>query len=114
MEFTFLDALNTSLVAMIIVFSLLVILQYIIKFQSFVLNFRSKKIQTHKLDIIEEEEEQEVQEEPQDDLEVVAVIAAALSAYLDIPESNLKIKSIKRVDNNWAHGMSAIGNNFKG
>ena len=43
----------------------------------------------------------------------MAVIAAALAAYLDIPESNLKIKSIKRVNNNSGWGISAIENEYK-
>ena len=49
---------------------------------------------------------------PQDDLEVVAVIAAVLAAYLDIPQSNLKIKSIKRIINNSGWEISAIANNL--
>ena len=54
-----------------------------------------------------------VEVELQDDLEVVAVIAAALATYLDVPESNLRIKSIKRVNSNSGWGISAIGNNLK-
>lgn len=34
----------------------------------------------------------------EDELELVAAIMGALSAYLDMPASKLKIKSIKRVD----------------
>ncbi len=111
MEFSFSNALSTSLVAMIIVFSLLVVLQYVIKFQSFILNFRGKRVQVQKVDIINKEEVEEEDAETQDDLEVVAVIAAALSALLDIPQSNLKIRSIKRVNNNSSWGSSAMENN---
>jgi Na+-transporting methylmalonyl-CoA/oxaloacetate decarboxylase gamma subunit len=100
MEFSFLDALRTSIVAMIIVFSLLVILQYIIKLQSFILNFEINKGKTKEIDTIHSEEL--VVDEIEDDLAIVAVIAAALSVYLDIPQSNLKIKRIKRVSNNWS------------
>jgi len=50
--------------------------------------------------------------ETQDDLEVVAVIAAVLAAYLDIPQSSLKIKSIKRINNNSGWEISAIENNL--
>ena len=96
MKYSFFDALGTTFVAMTIVFALLILLMYIIKFQSFILNFPGKKVQVNKIDIVEE-----VEEHPQDDLEIVAAIAAALSSYLDIPQSNLNIKSIRRVNNNW-------------
>jgi sodium pump decarboxylase gamma subunit len=99
MEYSFFDALGTTFVAMIIVFALLIFLMYIIKFQSFILNFPGKKVQISKVDIVEEEHE----EQAQDDLEIVAAIAAALSSYLDVPQSNLNIKSIKRINNNWGH-----------
>ena len=100
MEYSFTDALGTTFVAMTIVFALLILLMYIIKFQSFILNFPGKKVQVNKIDLVEEEQEQE---QSQDDLEIVAAIAAALSSYLDVPQSNLNIKSIKRVSNNWVH-----------
>lgn len=115
MKFTLLDALSTTLVAMTIVFALLIILQYIIKLQTFILSFAGKKRVVHKVDIMlkeEEEEEEEVEVEPEDELEVVAVIAAALAAYLDIPQSNLKIKSIKRINNNSSWGISTIESNL--
>ena len=105
MEFSFLDALSTTVIAMTIVFALLIVLQYIIKIQSFILSFGAKKDKPHNLEVIDEEEYEEIEDKSQDDLEVVAVIAAALSAYLDIPESNLKIKSIKRVSSNWGQGI---------
>ena len=100
MEYSFTDALGTTFVAMTIVFALLILLMYIIKFQSFILNFQGKKVQIDKIDMVEEEDEEE---QTQDDLEIVAAIAAALSSYLDVPQSNLNIKSIKRVSNNWGN-----------
>jgi sodium pump decarboxylase gamma subunit len=99
MEYSFFDALGTTFVAMIIVFALLIFLMYIIKFQSFILNFPAKKAQINKIAIVEEEEETQ----HQDDLEIVAAITAALSSYLDVPQSNLNIKSIKRVNSKWGH-----------
>lgn len=116
MKFSVLDALSTTFVAMTIVFALLIILQYIIRLQSFIINTVAKKSVNHKVDIIHKEQEKEeeiVEVEPEDDLEIVAVIAAALASYLDIPASNLKIKSIKRI-NNSGWGISAIENNLKG
>ena len=100
MKYSFLDAIGTTVVAMSIVFALLILLMYIIKFQSFILNFQGKKVQIDKIDMVEEEDEEE---QTQDDLEIVAAIAAALSSYLDVPQSNLNIKSIKRVSNNWGN-----------
>lgn len=121
MKFSVLDALRTTLVAMTIVFVLLIVLQYIIRLQSFILNFIGKKGKGPKVDVIhkqeevkdeeavdKEEEEEEIQ--PLDDLEVVAVITAALSAYLDIPGSSLKIKRIKRVNSNWSSLISSVEN----
>lgn len=101
MEYSLLDALGTTVVAMTIVFALLIFLMYIIKLQSFILNFSGKKEQTNKQDIVEEEIEEEI--EYQNDLEIVAAIVASLSSFLDVPQSNLNIKSIKRVSNKWVH-----------
>jgi hypothetical protein len=42
----------------------------------------------------------EEEESKQRNIELVAAIAAALSAYLDVPASRLMIKSINRVDGN--------------
>ncbi|MBZ9689525.1 OadG family protein [Clostridium estertheticum] len=119
MKFSFLDALSTTFVAMTIVFALLIILQYIIKLQSFIINTVAKKNANHEVGIIYKEKEEEietveVEPEPEDDLEVVAVIAAVLASYLDIPQSSLKIKSIKRISNNSGWGISAIESNLKG
>lgn len=107
MKFSFFNALSTSFVAMSIVFVLLIFLQYIIKLQSFMLNLVFNKEEVPKVNIIggNDDEEPHMEDELQDDLEIVAAIAAALSAYLDVPESNLKIKSIKRINNNWGQGI---------
>lgn len=116
MKFSFLDALITTLVAMTIVFSLLVILMFIIKIQSFILNFSVNKVKNDKSDIINYKEEQcdEIQNDKfEDNLEIVAVISAALSAYLDKPEGNLRIKSIKRINNNSFWGISEVRNSLK-
>lgn len=99
------DALGVSAVAMIIVFAVLAILMYVIKFQSFLLRDKKKKIEPIKEEIVEATvQEAEVIENPQDDLELVAVIMATLSAHLNVPASGLNIKSIKRINSvnaNW-------------
>jgi biotin carboxyl carrier protein len=101
MEFSYLDTLTTTLVAMAIFFSLLVTLMFIIKFQSFILSFLARnKVKVDTVDIINNEEEQydEIRGDAiEENLQIVAVISAALSAYLDQPQSNLRIKSIKRL-----------------
>ncbi|MBK5239758.1 OadG family protein [Clostridium sp.] len=112
MEFSFLDALITTLVAMTIVFSLLISLTFIIKLQSFIIFFLSRnKVKVDTVDIIDIEEGQfdEIKRyEIEENLELVAVIAAGLSAYLDKPEVNLRIKSIKRINNNTFWGISEV------
>ncbi|GAA0123886.1 MAG: OadG family protein [Clostridium argentinense] len=102
-----LDALGVSAVAMIIVFAVLVILMYLIKFQSFLLRDKKKNIEPVKEENPELVSDQiEIIEDPQDDLELVAVIMATLSTHLNVPTSELNIKSIKRVNNgntNWGN-----------
>ncbi|MGV8983230.1 OadG family protein [Clostridium sp.] len=125
MKFSVLDALSTTVVAMIIVFALLIFLQYIIRFQSFIINFIGQKSKGNRVEVIHkqveaedeevvdkeaEDDEDDEEDQPLDDLEVVAVITAALSAYLDIPGSNLRIKRIKRVNSNWGQGTSSVEN----
>ncbi|MGH4121932.1 MAG: OadG family protein [Clostridium sp.] len=105
MKLSVLDALSTTFVAMTIVFALLIILQYIIKLQSYIINFASKKSINNKVDINYKEAKEIEEVEPEDDLEVVAAIAAVLATYLDIPQSNLKIKSIKRINNKSVWGI---------
>lgn len=111
MEFSYLDALITTIVAMTIVFSLLVTLMFITKFQSFILSFPRNKVKPDTVDIIDNEEEQydEIKgAEIKKNLELVAVIAAALSAYLDQPQANLRIKGIKRINSNSFRGISEV------
>ncbi|WP_291560638.1 MULTISPECIES: OadG family protein [unclassified Clostridium] len=109
-KLSLIDALGVSAVAMIIVFAVLVILMYIIKFQSFLLKDKKKKIEPVKEEIFEPlVQEVETIENPQDDLELVAVIMATLSAHLNVPTSGLNIKSIKRINSgnaNWQNNTT--------
>ncbi|MGK0467301.1 hypothetical protein [Clostridium sp.] len=74
------------------------------KFLSFILSFLSRnKAKVDTVDIINNEEEQNVEirgDKIEENLVIVAVISAALSAYLDKPQSNLRIKNIKRINSN--------------
>jgi hypothetical protein len=100
MELSYLYVVSTIFVAMLIVFALSIVVQYVSKLKSFVLNSMGNKASVNKLEIVEKNEEYKKGNGSLDDLEVVAVIAAAISSYLDIPQSSLNIKSIKRVDSN--------------
>ena len=100
MELLYLYVVSTIFVAMVIVFALILCMQYVSKFKSFILNFLGNKASVNKIKIVEKNEEYKKENEPLDELEVVAVIVAALSSYLDVPQESLNIKSIKRVDSN--------------
>ncbi|NEU05666.1 OadG family protein [Clostridium senegalense] len=101
----FIFAVGVSVVAMLIVFAVLIILMFIIKFQNSIFEKRSaKNIEKEKPEdtviVTKVEENEEV--ELQDDSEIVAAIIGALSLQLDVPTSGLNIRSIKRVSNsNW-------------
>jgi predicted histidine transporter YuiF (NhaC family) len=58
-------------------------------------NKQEEQVAVSKVSSAKEEEESK-----QRNIELVAAIAAALSAYLDVPASRLMIKSINRVDGN--------------
>ncbi|EQB89017.1 Na+-transporting methylmalonyl-CoA/oxaloacetate decarboxylase gamma subunit [Clostridium punense] len=104
----FASSLNVSFVAMIIVFSILIILWLVIRSQSFLLGVRkdSNEEKSESLNVAKEEKIEEVVEviDMSKEYEIVAAIIAALSADLDVPASGLNIKSIKRVNtlsSNW-------------
>lgn len=104
----FASSLNVSFVAMIIVFSILIILWLVIRSQSFLLGVRkdSNEEKSESLDSMKENKVEEVLEviDMSKEYEIVAAIIAALSAELDVPASELNIKSIKRVNtlsSNW-------------
>ena len=100
MELSYLYVVSTIVVTVIVVFALSFVMQYISKFKIFVFNFLGNKASVNKIEIHERSEEYKKGNEPMGDLEVVAVIAAALSSYLDMPQARLNIKNIKRVDSN--------------
>lgn len=56
-------------------------------------NIHQKQVAVSKITSANEE-----QNDKQDDLELVAAIMGALSAYIGMPASKLKIRSIKRID----------------
>ena len=100
MELSYLYVVSTIFIAMIIVFALSIVVQYVSKFKSFILYSLGNKASVSKLKIVEKNSEHKKGNGPLDDLEIVAVITAALSSYLDVPQASLNIKNIKKVDNN--------------
>ncbi|MGL4731974.1 MAG: OadG family protein [Clostridium sp.] len=103
-------ALGVAVVAMLIVFSVLVILNFIIRFQSYIFEKINKtkkkdeKVEEKPKDICTVTEVEEVT--VQDDAEIVAAIIGALSLQLDVPASGLNIRSIKRVSNSSWNGKT--------
>lgn len=94
----FLEGLKVTIFSMAIVFFVLTILMYVIKLQTLCLKNIGNDKKTKgigKETITRELEESSLE----DDKEIVAVIAAALSMYMDKPVSDINIKSIKRIDN---------------
>lgn len=107
------EALEITVVSMGIVFGLLIFLQFVIRLQGAVLKMIDKSGAKKKEEVVKKEiKKPEIIEEVSktDDLELVAAIMGALSTYLDVPTSGLKIKSIKRVSsNNWRNAGIKTG-----
>lgn len=125
--------INTTVIAMAIVFLVLVLLAVIIVVQSKTLNAISNL--AHRMDKVEEKEKSTVQAKPEitkksqpqgvdkgftkgetklvgvENEEHVAVIIAAVSNATDMPLTSLKIKSIKRVDDTWERASRVENSN---
>ncbi|MEW8955101.1 OadG family protein [Clostridium sp.] len=97
-----------TLVSMLIVFMVLIVLMYVIKLQNKILaaivpeeksNVKEEKIEVKKPEVVETIKESI---DLRDDYELVAAIMGALCAETGSNASDLRIKSIKRIeDNNW-------------
>ena len=91
-----------SFSAMLIVFSVLLCVKFIIELMGFV--FKKKEKPKMAESVEEYVDETAIEEDDDvDDCEVIAAIMAALSATLDVPTNKLMIRSIKRLDrsSNW-------------
>lgn len=100
MAFSFSYVTITILTAIIIVFVLSIVLQYIVNLKNYILNFLGNNASVKNIEVMSNNNKYKRKDEIIDDLEVVAVIVAGISSYLDIPQADLRIKSIKRVNNN--------------
>ncbi|MFA9397923.1 MAG: OadG family protein [Clostridiaceae bacterium] len=100
-----LEGLVVTLFAMVIVFSVLIIISFIIRLQTFLVAKVSAPKKNVKEEILEPAIVEEIEEEmdDSDELELVAAITAAISLYTNLPESRFSVKSIvRRNDNlNW-------------
>lgn len=108
-------ALGVSATAMIIVFGVLLVLMFIIKFQSFLLGRdynKSSKANEKPKEVpvaIEKEDAEAMQTvDLNKEYELVAAIMAALSAHTGKSLDELNIKSIKRVNNNSSWRSASI------
>lgn len=104
--------LLVTVFAMLIVFAVLYVIQLVIKIQTYLL----KDVGEHKkentvINVIPKEEMVIQEVKPvENDLEVVAAIMAALSAYTGKSSDELNIRSIKRVNANSNWRSSSLQN----
>lgn len=96
------EALFISVFAMIVVFVVLLIISYLIDVSAFFINAKKNKTQVEKtgdlVKSVSNENKDQVIYNSNDTL--VAVIAAAIAAYVGTSVDNVKIKSIRRVNQN--------------
>lgn len=107
---------GVTLIAMGIVFTVLIVLMFVIKIQTRVLGSvkeQEKVVDCKKVEVATEVKENIMIKSSrlEDDMQLVAAIMAALSAYTGKDASELKIKSINRTNSsNWTN--SAIKSNM--
>lgn len=107
---------GVTLIAMGIVFSVLIVLMFVIKIQTRVLGSvkeEEKEINNKKVEVVDEIKDNSIVKplRLEDDMQLVAAIMAALSAYTGKEASELRIKSINRTNSsNWTN--SAIKSNM--
>ncbi len=96
------EALFISVFAMIVVFVVLLIISYLIDVSAFFINAKKNKTQVENtgdsVKSVSNENKDQVIHNSNDTL--VAVIAAAIAAYVGTSVDNVKIKSIRRVNQN--------------
>ncbi|MBQ2205093.1 MAG: OadG family protein [Lachnospiraceae bacterium] len=105
------DSLFISVFAMLVVFTVLVAISYLVDLTAFFINKKpTKKI------VVETATSVDNQPNKSSD-ELVAIIAAAISSYLDKDTSQFRIKKIRRIPQNdspWTkRGLLSLINNTK-
>lgn len=110
------EGLLVTVFAMGIVFAVLVVLSYIIKAETFVIDkiFRDKPIANSKIPevqvpkVIDKINEIEITPEDEtDELELVAALMASICAYTGKSSNNFRINSIKRTNSNYSTWRNA-------
>ncbi|MBE7011460.1 MAG: hypothetical protein E7415_02175 [Ruminococcaceae bacterium] len=96
---------QVTVIGLIIVFTVLVILMFVLKIMEKIFAPKTAKNQNETPEIVAPVvEEKKVEQKPvtvveEDDEEIIAVIMAAIAASLNTSTYNLKIKSFRRVSN---------------
>ena len=90
------EALFISVFAMIVVFVVLLIISYLIDITAFFINAKPKDKDLVKVAAKDDKVVDSISDEGKND--TVVVIAAAIAAYLGTSVDNVRIKSIRRID----------------
>ncbi|WP_058485430.1 OadG family protein [Defluviitalea phaphyphila] len=100
----FLNGLMVTVIGMGVTFIALIALSYILDLFRILSNGSSKKIEEPKQEIVKEEviheEINQKDGEVEDDLELIAVITAAVAASLNTTTDKLKVRSFRRINSN--------------
>ncbi|KAJ49408.1 sodium pump decarboxylase gamma subunit [Clostridium tetanomorphum] len=104
----FLEGLKVTIFSMSIVFLVLIILMYVIKLQTFLLNKSDKRKVKDEIIIEDSYENQKEHISLDNDKEIVAVIAATLAMYMDTSVDNINIRNIKRINSSLEWRKSGI------
>ncbi len=100
------EGVQTALIGLSTVFAVLIILMIVISIMKAVFYKKPKEKPATAVNAAEEELTRAIEslpvidETPQEDEELIAVITAAIAASLNTSTYNLRIKSLRRVDNN--------------
>lgn len=92
------EALFISIFAMIVVFIVLLIISYLIDITAFFINIKPKNKEVVRVE--SKLSETNVKNDNKNENDTVVVIAAAIAAYLGTSVDNVRIKSIRRVNQN--------------
>lgn len=114
----FIHGLMVTVIGMGVTFLALIVLSYILDlFRILAEGATSKKIEEPKQEEIVVKEEVYEEENQEDDLELIAVITAAIAASLDTTTDQLRVRSFRRIHSNasaWnrANRINQVQNTF--
>lgn len=102
-EVSILESIFVTVFSITVVFIVLIAIAYLIGFLKTISKERTgKTVEEPVLEVFEAQDKDEVKSKPTNEVseEIIAVIAAAIAASLTSNMPNLKIKTIRRVDQN--------------